>query len=193
MNGKTPRYRALYALLAGSGLRVGEALAVYIGHCGDDHTWISSDCKTITVCKSIWNGKEQEPKTPSAKRSIDLCDELAAYLREYIGDRTDGLLFQTESGLPLAQSNIIRDSLSGLGVRGFHTFRRFRIAQLDEADCPSDLKKFWAGHALKDVTEKYGKQTTKNLLRRREWSEKVGLGFKLVASHCIPQPIANAA
>jgi hypothetical protein len=139
------------------------------------------------------NRAEQQPKTPAAKRSIDLCDELAAYLKAYIGKRKSGLLFQTDSCKPIAQSNIIRDSLSGLGVEGFHCFRRFRNAVLTEADCPEDLKKFWIGHATKDVSELYGKQTTKNLRRRQEWTEKVGLGFKTVVTQCDPSEVANAA
>ena len=35
----------------------------------EDHTTISSDCRTIHVRKSIWNGKEQKPKTENAIRS----------------------------------------------------------------------------------------------------------------------------
>jgi integrase len=75
----TGRYAVLYALLAGTGLRVGEALAIHVEP--GDHTTISPDCKTIHVRKSIWNGKEQEPKTPAAKRAVDLSDDLAAYLK----------------------------------------------------------------------------------------------------------------
>lgn len=182
------RYRTLYALLAGSGLRIGEALAIHLED--GDHTTISPDCKTIHVRKSVWQGREQEPKTPNAKRSVDLCDELAAHLKAFIGNRKSGLLFQTDSGSPIGQSNIIRDSLRkmgkdgkpllGINVEGFHTFRRFRVSQLVEADCPEDLKKYWIGHATKDLTELYGKQSTKVLLRRQEWAEKIGLGFKLV-------------
>ena len=104
------RYRVLYALLAGTGLRIGEALAIHLDD--GDHTTISPDCKTINVRKSMWREKEQAPKTPAAKRSVDLCNEVAAYLKEYIGGRTSGLLFQTDSGLPLAQSNIIETPLA---------------------------------------------------------------------------------
>jgi hypothetical protein len=172
-------------------LRVGEALAIHVEP--GDHTTISPDCKTIHVRKSIWNGQEQEPKTAAAKRAVDLPDDLAAYLKEYIGKRTSGLLFQTDSRKPIAQSNIIRDSLSGLGVSGFHCFRRFRNAVLSEADCPGDLKKFWIGHATRGVSELYGRHTKKNVRRQQERAEKVGLGFKLVVTQCDPSQVANAA
>jgi len=72
----------------------------------DDHTTISSDCKTIHVRKSIWNGREQKPKTRNAIRSVDIPEALAAFLKSFAGDRTSGFLFQTDSGLPLGQSNV---------------------------------------------------------------------------------------
>jgi integrase len=43
------RYQALYALLAGTGLRIGEALATRLDAYSEDRTTISSDCKTIQV------------------------------------------------------------------------------------------------------------------------------------------------
>jgi hypothetical protein len=88
---KSDRYRTLYALFAGSGLRIGEAQVIHLEP--GEHTTISPDCKTIHVRKSIWNGAEQEPKTSAAKRAVDLSEELAAYLEAYIGDRNSGLLF----------------------------------------------------------------------------------------------------
>jgi len=59
-------YRVLYALLAGIGLRIGEALAIKLDPYSEDHTTISSDCKTIHVRKSVRGTKEQKPKTGNA-------------------------------------------------------------------------------------------------------------------------------
>jgi integrase len=175
-------YRALYALLAGTGLRIGEALAVKLDPYSEDHTTISSDCKTIYVRKSARGTKEQKPKTDNAIRSVDLCEPLAAFLKEFAGDRRSGFLFRSDSGLPLLQSNIIRDSLNKLNVQGFHTFRRFRTSQLRKSRVPWDLEKFWIGHASKDVTDKYAEQLREDVEYRWEWAEKVGLGFELVTS-----------
>jgi integrase len=47
--------RVLYALLAGAGLRIGEALGLEVGH-------LSPDCRTITVEQSVWEGFVQAPK-----------------------------------------------------------------------------------------------------------------------------------
>jgi len=91
------RYQALYALLAGTGLRIGEALATKLDPYSENHTTISSDCKTIYVRKSVWNGREQQPKTENAIRSVDIPETLAAFLKTFASDRTAGsLLFQTD-------------------------------------------------------------------------------------------------
>ena len=58
------RYAVLFALLSGSGLRIGEALAL-------KDTDFSLDCRILTVSRSIWHGREQAPKTPSAVREVD--------------------------------------------------------------------------------------------------------------------------
>lgn len=171
------RYQALYALLAGTGLRIGEALAIKLDEYSEEHTTISSDRRTIHVRKSIWNGKEQKPKTENAIRSVDVPTTLATYLNSFAGDRSSGFLFQTDSGLPLGQSNVLRNSLHNLGVEGFHCFRRFRTSHLRKNRVPWDLEKFWIGHANKDVTDKYSEQLKDDVEYRREWAEKVGVGF----------------
>jgi len=172
-------YRVLYALLAGTGLRIGEALAIKLDPDSEDHTTISSDCKTIHVRKSVRGTREQNPKTDNAIRSVDICEALVVFLREFTEGRSSGFLFQSDSGRPLLQSNIIRDSLGKLNVEGFHTFRRFRASQLRRFRVPWDLEKLWMGHANKDVTDKYAEQLKDDVEYRREWVEKVGLGFEL--------------
>jgi integrase len=72
------RYFALFALLAGTGLRIGEAL-------GLKATDLSADCRVLYVRRSIWNGKEQ---TPNAIREVDIAEPLTALLREYEAGKT---------------------------------------------------------------------------------------------------------
>jgi hypothetical protein len=60
------RYRVLYALLAGTGLRIGEALAVWIND--EEGTSIASDCKTLYVRKSIWNGADRKSVQKGTQR-----------------------------------------------------------------------------------------------------------------------------
>jgi integrase len=184
------RYRVLYALLAGTGLRIGEALAIRVEDYSEDHTTISSDCKTIHVRKSVWRGKEQAPKTDNAIRDVDVHSSLAAILEEFIGSRTSGFLFQTNGGKPLTQRNIMRDSLHKLGVRGFHAFRRFRVTHLRDQGTPEDILRFWIGHADQSVTDRYSKMS-KRIQSRKEWAEKAGLGFDLpaVCTQCTKESV----
>jgi integrase len=97
-------------------------------------------------------------KTDAGIRDIDLAPALAALVKKYIGNRTNGFLFETSSGLPMSPRNIARDSLHsilkkiGRELAGFHTFRRFResILQMSEArTLPID---FWMGHANREMS-----------------------------------------
>ena len=120
------RYAVLYALLAGTGMRIGEALAIELGPEFENATTISQDCRTIYVRKSVFGQKKQRPKTQSAIREIDLDPELAAFIKAYIGDRKEGWLFTSDSGKPLLQRNILRDSLHLLevGRKAHQSFRK---------------------------------------------------------------------
>lgn len=165
------RYHVLFALLAGSGLRIGEALAV-------KDTSLTPDCRILAVRTSIWRGKEQTPKTPSAVREIDLPEPLAAMLRDYVAGKS-GYLFATASGRPLVQRNVLR-ALHATGKKvGLHAFRRFRTETLRRAVVPQDLERFWLGHASATVTDLYARGLHLDKAWRREWCERAGLGFVL--------------
>jgi hypothetical protein len=82
----------------------------------------------------------------------------------------------------------LRLAKHGDRAKGFHSFRRFRITRLREFGCPEDILRFWAGHSSKGITDKYSK-LSENVDLRKQWSEKVGLGFdvpKLCAEHPAP-------
>ena len=141
----TERYKILYAILGGSGLRIGEALAIRAEDPSEKRTTISADCLTVHVRASVWRGQEQTPKTENAVRDVDLPPELAKMLKAFVAGqdfRKSMYLFQTSSGGPLSQRNILRDSLHpilqemGRGTSGFHVFRRFRAAWLRKNRCP---------------------------------------------------------
>ena len=174
------RYKVLFALLAETGLRIGEALGLKIG----EH--VSGDFSTIKVRQSVWRSSVQTPKTDNAVREIDIPSSLASLLKASIQGRTSGFLFQTESGRPLAHRNVLRDGLDkirrDLGMehgKALHSFRRFRTAHLRKNRVPWDLQKLWLGHANKDVTDRYAEQLKADVEWRKEETEKAGLGFKL--------------
>jgi integrase len=176
------RYRVLYCLLAGSGMRIAEALGLEIGK------HFSADCSIVYVRQQ--RGKkghkiESYPKTDAGIRDIDLAPALAALVKKYIGDRTSGFLFQTSTGLPMSPRNIARDSLHpilkkmGRKSAGLHPFRRFRESILQMSEARTLLIAFWMGHENGDMSGRYGKQLLDNVQWRQECAAKVGLGFAL--------------
>lgn len=166
----------LYALLAGAGLRIGEVLALEVRH-------FSSDFETITIEQSARQQTIQEPKTKNAKRQVDLCPELAAMMKEFIGNRTCGFVFRNQAGNIISQRNLLARSLhpilAKLGVKrmGFHAMRRFRTTWMRKQLAPEDLIRFWLGHAERDVTDSYSK-LKEDLQFRKDIACKVGCGFE---------------
>lgn len=164
---------------AGCGpLRAGEALGLEIKH-------LSEDFRTLEIVQKAKRGIIQAHlKTENGERRVDLCTQLAKMLREYVGDRTSGLLFCTSTGKQLLQSNTLEDSLHPIlrdikhAKGGFNIFRRFCITHLETSDCPAVLEHFWSGHAHTHVSERYKKLLTQRDYRL-EWADRIGLGFEL--------------
>jgi integrase len=175
----TGQYRMLYALLAGCGpFRAGEALGLEIRH-------ISEDFRTLQIVQKAKRGIiQQHLKTTNGERQIDLCSTLADMLRDFVGDRTSGLLFHTSTGNQLLQANTLQDSLHPVLQKirhikgGFNIFRRFRITHLQTGGCPEVLRHFWSGHAQTHVEERYTKLLEKRDYRL-QWADRIGLGFEL--------------
>jgi len=83
-----PRREAvLFALLAGTGLRAGEVLAL-------KPTDFNGDFSVLQISRSIWKGKEQAPKTPAAVRTIDIAATLAVVLGAFAEGKTGCCLQQ---------------------------------------------------------------------------------------------------
>ncbi len=192
----TERYKMLYALLGGSGLRIGEALAIRAEAPSEKRTTISADCLTVHVRASVWRGQEQTPKTENAVRDVDLPPELTKMLKAFVVGqdfRKSTYLFQTSSGGPLSQRNILRDSLHlilqemGRETSGFHVFRRFRAAWLRKNRCPWDLEKYWLGHADKNITDRYTVQLREDIEFRQDYAKRIGLGFSLNSQPSQPE------
>ena len=165
------RWALLFAFMAATGLRIGEAVAVKT----ED---LSEDCTILNINRSIWHGQEQAPKTPNAVRVIDIPEELASVLQQHFAGKA-GYLFSTKDGKPLQQRNVLR-VLHATGKKvGSHVFRRFRTETLRRARVPEDLISLWEGRAKQSVTDLYALGLHKDEAWRREWCEKAGLGFSL--------------
>lgn len=142
-------YKQMFlALLAGTGLRAGEAMGIEI----DKH--ISADFQTLYIRQKIRRAKlENFLKTDAGRREVDLCPVLATILEGFVGERNSGFLFRNRLGKSLSQTNLLRRGLHpaliklGQPKAGFHAFRRFRATWLRKNRTPEDLIRLWLGHA----------------------------------------------
>jgi integrase len=164
------RYAVLVALVAGTGLRIGEALALRT----ED---FDPQCRVLQVRRSVWRRREQAPKTLNAIRPVDIPESLAHVLCRYIKEKK-GHLFTTRAGRLLDSRNVL-DVLQQAGRQGgYHAFRRFRFAVLRKAGVPDDLIKLWLGHS-QNLIDLYAAQLRYDETYRRGWCERAGLGFGL--------------
>jgi integrase len=181
------QYLIIYFLSLATGMRISETVAIEI----DKH--IEPDCSIIYVRqqreKDV-NALKPDLKTEAGLRDIDLHPDAARILRNFIGSRKSGFLFQTANGTMLDPGNIDRDSLSPIleemgrnepGTR-FNVFRRFREAVLQRSEARQILIDYWMGHSNPSMGDRYGKQLVEDLEYRQEQAKKVGLGFDLPPS-----------
>jgi integrase len=163
--------RVLIALLGGTGLRIGEALTLFVGPDDGVNSFWDPQAGTLTIRTTLVDREVQHAtKTEAGTRTVDLDPSLNALLHSLL-PRT-GRLF-------LTAHRTLRRRLAAHGIQGFHALRRFRITHLQGENVPSTLTKFWAGHSLAaDITERYTKVGA-DIQKRKVWSEKAGLGFQL--------------
>jgi integrase len=161
--------KALVALLAGTGLRINEALALTAA----DYDRVNS---TLFVNKTLVDTEVQSStKTVAGKREIDLNPALNAFLDATLP--SEGLLFRSATG-GVVRINTVYEHLEKLGLPGFHSLRRFRVTLLRKSGVPEGLVQFWAGHAGKSITDRYDKISA-DVTARKQFAEKAGLGFSL--------------
>jgi hypothetical protein len=170
----------LYTLLAGTGIRIAEALAVHVCGSGDQTSWDKAS-EAITIRSSLYNGKEiQRVKTEAGKRTVDLdpaLNDLVTRFVELKGIQPGDYLFQTRRGRAM-HVNTVRNRLAARGIPGFHSLRRFRITRLRECAVPEDFLRYWVGHAGSGITDRYSKLGECADLRK-QWATRAELGFAL--------------
>jgi integrase len=194
--------QAMLVLLAASGLRVGELLALQ-GHSTTyvsyrTNSFISSDIiKTernlkgtygfsywdpekalICVKSTLVRGKiEPQPKTDAGNREIDLHPDVNKFLLAS-GLPETGYLFQSSRG-GRVRVETAYDQLEDVGItEGFHAFRRFRATHLESQNVPRSLTGYWLGHSGNSITDRYIK-IGQDLETRRDWAARAGYGFEL--------------
>jgi integrase len=179
--------QALYVLLAATGMRISEALALESRH-------FVNNCRTIQVNQQVDRDHPRivkYVKTDAGFREVDLCTAVGDYLQAFI-NRKDGLLFQTRNGTPYLHNNLeqrwLTPRLEAMGIdergMGFHAFRRFRKTWLRGKRVQEDINNFWMGHVPETMSETYSRLDLELDLRSAE-AESMGVGFTVP-----PIPIA---
>ena len=158
VSGSTGDEQALYVLLAATGMRISEALALETKH-------FANDGQTIVVSQQVDRDTPRilrYLKTDAGAREVDVSTEVAEYLRGFISSKS-GLLFETRNGTPYLHNNLeqrwLTPRLQAMGIdekgMGFHAFRRFRKTWLRGERCQEDINNFWMGHQPETMSELY--------------------------------------
>ena len=151
----TGQEQALYVLLAATGMRISEALALETHHFINGGRTIKVEQQVKKDCSIIVTYL----KTNAAKREIDLHPDVAEYLRRYMAGKS-GLLFHTTKGTPHLYGNLERWLTPrlvqmGLDEGGWHAFKRFRKTWLRRRRCLEDINNFWLAHRPQTMSELY--------------------------------------
>jgi integrase len=168
---------ALIALLAGSGLRIQEALALQVVDNGVNTFWDRLSSRIIV--RQQRDGAAFGPvKTTAGVREVDLCKELNDYLEFRLEPFFSEIHASSGCVFPKSE-NFYRTKLNELGILGgFHSLRRFRTTHLRLASVPEPIVHFWIGHADQTVTDLYT-QVGEKIEARKQHAERAGLGFSL--------------
>jgi integrase len=151
---KTGRFRVLFAVAAGTGMRAGELFGMRV----ED---VDLENRMIMVNQSSWEGKIQSTKSENADRTIGIDEPLAQLLREWIGTRKTGYVFPSRRGTPLRIGNVTKRELTPvleklkIEMKGLHAFRHFRVTVLVEAGVPMHTIKAWIGHGSEKMVARY--------------------------------------
>ena len=89
----------IFALMASTGMRAGEVLALEVCHLIGN---------VLQIRQSLYKRKLGPPKTEAGVRDIDMSPELADLVRTYVGNRASGFIFRTRKGGPMLQRNALR-------------------------------------------------------------------------------------
>ena len=163
--------KALYAVLAGTGLRIAEARGIQLIENNQVNTiWLPNESK-IVVRQQMTRTGLGPTKTEAGAREVDLAPELNNFLISFV-DTFNGFMFPgKDSGYA---GRLKKNGILG----GFHAFRRFRITHLNRMSTPTGLEYFWTGHAAGDVHGRYVRFGSEIETRKTE-AARVGLGFEL--------------
>ena len=143
-------YRTMVSLIAATGLRIGELLAL---------RWRALDLElgTLAVRESVFEGQFQPPKTQKAVRTLPLGPHaiaaLTAHRQRVTRQAPADLVFGNRKGDPLRESKLLSNVLqpaaeaAGLGRMTWHQFRHIHSSLLNDLRVPVKIAQEQLGHA----------------------------------------------
>jgi len=145
--------RSIASLLAMTGMRIGELLAV---------RWQDVDLLNgfLSIRRTVYEGHFDEPKSKRSKRRIPLgpkCVEILANLKP-IQAVPDRLVFSTRNGSPLSRRNLLNRQLKpickelGLTGANWHWLRHAHATLLDAVGTPLGTVQELLGHSSSQLT-----------------------------------------
>jgi integrase len=146
--------RVLFHLAGFSGLRAGELFALHV----ED---LNLNRGVVRVRRSVWRGIEVTTKTRKGYRDVLIDSVTVQMLKEHLGGRTSGRVFQSKNGTPLHTSNVLSEVLYPLCKKlsipkgGLHAFRHGRVSHLQANNVPGDFTKGQVGHSSLRTTSDY--------------------------------------
>lgn len=148
-------HRTMVSLIAATGLRIGELLAL---------RWRALDLEigTLAVRESVFEGQFQRPKTQKALRTIPLGPNVISLLKAHklrvTRTAPEDLVFGNRMGAPLRESKLLRNVLqpaaeaAGLGRVTWHQFRHIHSSLLNDLKVPVKIAQEQLGHASISTT-----------------------------------------
>jgi integrase len=145
------RWQSFFRLLAGTGVRVSEALALQWRHLDLD-----GSRPQVKVRRAIVRGRTEPPKSRHGKREVPLEHSLVLALRKHRADSEwpgdDDLVFPAGNGAVMSQGNLRRRVLkpaaeeAGVPWVGFHAFRHTCATLLFAEGRNAVQVQRWLGH-----------------------------------------------
>jgi len=115
----------------------------------------------VRVQRSLTYGTEGPTKSRAGRRTVYLDSETLTMLKQFIGERTTGRVFQSKHGRWMDMHEVSRHVLAPLCKRlgiepgGLHSFRHGRVSLLQANRLPADFIKNQVGHSSLKTTSGY--------------------------------------
>jgi len=123
--------RSIVLLLALTGLRIGELLALRNKN-------VDLAAGVIRVRETVHEGRFGSPKTRSSRRDVPMSEAVRSLLKPFASEDPNGLIFRARNGSPLNPKNLANRVLRpackklNLPVVGWHSFRHSHATLLTE-------------------------------------------------------------